>query len=83
VNPTERWVGWFNSAGNGVALYVPETSYPQTWKMGRITAGSSTSYMQNWAAWELQPQTPYSTTVYLIHGTVEEIRDVVYSYEGY
>lgn len=83
VNPTERWVGWFNGSGKGIALYVPQTSYWQTWKMGRINAGSSTNYIQNWALWELHPKTPYSTTVYLIQGTVAEIRAVVYSFEGY
>jgi len=83
VTPTERWVGWFNN-NRGVALYVPTSSYPQEWKMGRITSHSDpTHYIQNWAFWNLQPNTPYSRTVYLIVGTIDEIRQVVYDLEGY
>jgi len=84
VTPTERWTGWFNSSSKGVALYAPQPPYPEDWKMGRITAHSApTHYMQNWAFFNLQPSTPYSRTVYLIVGTTEEIRDVVYDLEGY
>jgi hypothetical protein len=85
VNATERWVGWFLSNGKGVALYVPATPYPQTWRMGRLGSSSvpATSYMQNWAGWNLQPDTPYATTVYLITGTVAEIRASVYALEGH
>lgn len=90
VNATERWVGWFglfDLAGigvgeAGVALYVPQTSYSQVWRVGKI-ASPPTSYIQNVANWSLAPNTPYTTTVYLITGTPEEIRSAVYALEGY
>lgn len=83
VNATEKWVGWFNSSGQGVALYVPTTSYSQLWRMGRLSGSPQANYMQNWGLLNLQPETPYSTTVYIITGTVAEIRASVYALEGY
>jgi hypothetical protein len=85
IAPTERWTGWFWSvSGQGVALYVPEPPYQETWTLGRITSHSDpTHYIQNWAHWNLSPGTPYSRTVYIVVGTVSEVREAVYSLEGY
>jgi hypothetical protein len=83
VYPTEKWVGWFKSSGHGVALYVPDTNYNQLWRMGRLSGAPTANYMQNWGLLNLQPNTAYSTTVYIITGTVSEIRAAVYALEGH
>ena len=83
--PTEPWLGWFGSSGGGVALYVPSDAfYGQTWRMGRIGSPSPpTNYVQNWANISIVPNTAYSADAFIVTGTLEEIRAVVYELEGY
>lgn len=81
---TERWIAWLHPSGPGVAIYMPlqSSAQPEVWTLGRLNDTAPTNYLQNWARLRLQPGQTKTIVVYLITGTVDEIRDAVYSLEG-
>lgn len=84
VNPTERWTGWFDSSGKGLALYVPKQRVFSGWAMMRLGASSVpyTNLIQNWSLFSLSPAQQRTASVYLIAGTVNDIQTTIYAIEA-
>lgn len=82
--PKERWTGWFNAAGQGLALYVPRQRVFNEWRMMRLGASSVpyTNLIQNWSHFSLSPSQQRMASFYLIAGTVNQIQTTVYALEA-
>jgi Calx-beta domain len=85
----EPWVAWIGDDGVGLGMYKPTSFVVQNesqffWDVGHLAPPGTTEtvYLQHWSKVPTPPASRYNVRVYLIAGTLDQIRRVVYALEG-